>query len=151
MNPGISFILRDKRYTSPGDLFSDSSGWDPSFCISNKVSGSEGSLGLKYLVVWQLLGCPGGSDSKESTCSAGGPGSIPGLRRSPGEGNGNPLQYSCLENPHSQRSLASYSPRGHQELNTTEQLTLAASRQHPGHPVTSVLIVFELFSGQKQW
>lgn len=52
MNPGISFILRDKRYTSPGDLFRDSSGWDPSFCISDKVSGSEGSLGLKYLVVW---------------------------------------------------------------------------------------------------
>ena len=36
---------------------------------------------------------------KESACSAGDPGSIPGLRRSPGEGNGNPLQYSCLENP----------------------------------------------------
>ena len=37
--------------------------------------------------------------SKESTCSAGDPGSIPGLGRSPGEGNGYPLQYSCLENP----------------------------------------------------
>ena len=98
MNPGISFILRDKRYMSPGDLFRDSSGWDPSFCISNKVSGSEGPLGLKYLVVWQLLGCPGGSECKESTCNAGGPGSIPGLRRPSGEGNGNPLQYSCLEN-----------------------------------------------------
>ena len=39
------------------------------------------------------------SDGKESACSGGDPGSIPGLRRSPGEGNGNPLQYSCLENP----------------------------------------------------
>ena len=45
------------------------------------------------------LGFPGGSDSKESVCSAGDPGSIPGLGRSPGEGYGNPLQYSCLENP----------------------------------------------------
>ena len=36
---------------------------------------------------------------KESACSVGDPGSIPGLGRSPGEGNGNPLQYSCLENP----------------------------------------------------
>ena len=36
--------------------------------------------------------------SKESACSAGDPGLIPGLRRSPGEGNGNPLQYPCLEN-----------------------------------------------------
>ena len=42
---------------------------------------------------------PGGSDGKESTCNVGNPGSIPGLRRSPGEGNGNPLQYFCLENP----------------------------------------------------
>ena len=43
-------------------------------------------------------GLPGGSDSKVSACSAGDLGSIPGLGRSPGEGNGNPLQYSCLEN-----------------------------------------------------
>ena len=41
----------------------------------------------------------GGSDSKESACSAGDPGSIPGSGRSPGEENGNSLQYSCLENP----------------------------------------------------
>ena len=43
-------------------------------------------------------GFPGGSDGKLSACSAGGPGLIPGLGRSPGEGDGNPLQYSCLEN-----------------------------------------------------
>ena len=43
--------------------------------------------------------CPGGSDGKESACSAGDLGSILGSGRSPGEGNGNPLQYSCLENP----------------------------------------------------
>ena len=42
---------------------------------------------------------PGGSDSKASAYNAGDPGSIPGSGRSPGEGNGNPLQYSCLENP----------------------------------------------------
>ena len=45
-----------------------------------------------------LIGFPGGLDSKESACHAGDPGSIPGLRRSLGEGNGNPLQYSCLQN-----------------------------------------------------
>ena len=44
------------------------------------------------------LGFPGGSDSKVYACNAGDPGSIPGLGSSPGEGNGNPLQYSCLEN-----------------------------------------------------
>ena len=44
-------------------------------------------------------GFPGGSEVKASSCNAGDLGSIPGLGRSPGEGNGNPLQYSCLENP----------------------------------------------------
>ena len=42
---------------------------------------------------------PGGSDGKVSVYNVGDPGSIPGLERSPGEGNGNPLQYYCLENP----------------------------------------------------
>ena len=41
---------------------------------------------------------PGGSDGKEFACNAGDPGWIPGLGRHPGDGNGNPLQYSCLEN-----------------------------------------------------
>jgi len=45
------------------------------------------------------VGFPGGSDNKESACNAGDPGSIPGLGRCPGEGNVNPLQCSCLENP----------------------------------------------------
>ena len=45
------------------------------------------------------LDFPGGSDGKASAYNAGDPGSIPGLGRSPGEGNGNPLQFSCLENP----------------------------------------------------
>ena len=44
-------------------------------------------------------GFPGGSEDKASACNVGDPGSIPGLGRSPGEGNGNPLQYSCQENP----------------------------------------------------
>ena len=45
------------------------------------------------------MGSPEGSVSKESACNAGDPGSIPGLGGSPGRGNGNPLQCSCLENP----------------------------------------------------
>ena len=45
-----------------------------------------------------MLGFPGGSDGKVSACNAGDQGLIPGLGRSPKEGNGNPLQYSCLEN-----------------------------------------------------
>ena len=46
-----------------------------------------------------LLDFPGGSDGKASVCNVGDLGSIPGLRRFPREGNGNPLQYCCLENP----------------------------------------------------
>ena len=50
------------------------------------------------------MGFPGSSDGKASAYNAGDPGSIPGSGRSPGEGNGNPLQYSCLENPTDQRA-----------------------------------------------
>ena len=66
---------------------------------------------------------PVGSDGKESACNVQDPGSIPGLGRSPGKGNGNPLQYSCLGNHHEQRCLAGYSPWGHNELDVTERLT----------------------------
>ena len=50
-------------------------------------------------VIKHSQGFPGGSHSEESPCSEGDPGSTPGSGRSLGEGNGNPLQYSCLENP----------------------------------------------------
>ena len=59
-----------------------------------------------------LLGFPGGSHGKESACNAGAQDLIPGSGRSPGEGNGNPLQYSCLENPMGKRSLMGYSSLG---------------------------------------
>ena len=49
--------------------------------------------------MWSLRGFLGGSDGKESACNAGDPGLVPRSGRSPGVGNGNPLQYSCLENP----------------------------------------------------
>jgi len=61
-----------------------------------------------------------GSPGKESECNEGDTGSIPRWERSPGGGHGNPPQYSCLENPHGQRSLANYSPWGHKELEATE-------------------------------
>ena len=51
------------------------------------------------MLVYWCLGFPGGSDGKESACSAGDPGSIPGSGRAPGEGNGYPLQNAFLENP----------------------------------------------------
>ena len=63
----------------------------------------------------------GGSDRKASAYNAGDPGSIPGSGRSPGEGNGNPLQYLPGKS-HGQRSLVGYSRGGHKESDTTEQL-----------------------------
>ena len=54
---------------------------------------------LETCLPWTSLDIPGGTDGKVSGYNAGDPGSIPGLGRSPGEENGNPLQYSCLENP----------------------------------------------------
>ena len=65
-----------------------------------------------------------------SACNAGDQGLIPGLGRSPGEGNGNPLKYSCLENPHGQRSLAGYSQWGCKESDTTEPLTHRHAHVH---------------------
>ena len=53
------------------------------------------------------------------------PSLIPGSERSPGEGNGNPLQYSCLKNPHGQRNLAGYSPWSCKGWDMTERLTLS--------------------------
>ena len=64
-----------------------------------------------------LVGFPGGSDDKESTFNAGNLGSVPGSERSPGEGKGNPLQHSGLENS------MNYSPWGYKELDTTKRLS----------------------------
>ena len=61
---------------------------------------------------------------KESACNAGDLGSFSGLERSPGGRHGSPFQYSCLENPHGQRSLAGYSPCGHKEPADTFIFTL---------------------------
>ena len=62
------------------------------------------------------MGFYGGSDGKESACNVGDLGSIPVVGRSPGEGNGNPLQCSC----HGQRSQVGYRPWGLKELNKIE-------------------------------
>ena len=67
-----------------------------------------------------MRGFPGASGGKESAYGVGDTGSIPGLRRSPGEGNSYPLQYSYLENPMDRRSLVGYNPWGCKELDVTE-------------------------------
>ena len=85
----------------------------------NSLTGGEISLGSEF---------PGGSEGKESACSAGDQGFIPGPGRFSGEGNGNPLQYSCLENPMDGGAWqAIYSPWDCKELDTTERLHFRVS------------------------
>ena len=89
---------------------------------------------LKYV---PSTGFPGGSDGKESACNAGDPGSIPELERFSGEGNGYPLQYSCLENP--MNRVAWWATiHGIAELDMAERLTLI----HYAPSTTTLLKVF---------
>ena len=101
----------------------------PAFLVTgdpSSISGLGRSLGEgNRLPTPVFLGFPGGSDGKGSACSVRDLDSIPELGRSPGGGRGNPLQYSCLENPHGQRSLAGYTPWGHKESDTTGRLSTA--------------------------
>ena len=73
-----------------------------------------------YVICTHRIGLARWLRCKEFTCNERDGGSIPGLGRSPEGGHGNPLQYSCLENPHGQRSLEGYSPWGCKELDMTE-------------------------------
>ena len=93
------------------------------------------SINWPHLNIVASPGCregfPGGSDGKESACNAEDQGSIPGSGRSPGEGNGNPLQYSYLENFLDRGSLVGYSPWGHKDSDMTEWLTLFQGIRRP--------------------
>ena len=88
---------------------------DKKYFASDLEFSESGHLAYQITTLCSNKG-PCVSDSQESTCNAGDPGSIPGSGRSPGEGNGNPLQFQ------GQRSLVGYSPRGCKESDTTEQL-----------------------------
>ena len=77
-----------------------------------------------------VIGSPHSSVVKESACNSGDPGSIPGSERSPGGGNGNPLQYSCLENPWTEepgklQSIALQESRVGQDLETKKSVGLS--------------------------
>ena len=117
------------------------------------------------------LGFPGGSNGKESAGNAGDLGLIPVVGISPQEWHGKPLQYSCLENSHGQKSLAGYTPWVHKESDTTERLSMLLLLSHfshvrlcdprdrspPGSPVPGILQARTLewvvisFSNEWKW
>ena len=88
---------------------------------------------MKVSAYWWLVwkGFPDGSDGQESACNAGDLGWIPGLGKSPGEENGNPLQYSCLENPMN-RGAWRASVHEDAESDMTERLTYTHTDTHTG-------------------
>ena len=88
---------------------------------------TDSPSGFLYLTLNEVEGFPDGSEGKASACNAGYPGSIPGLGRSPGEGNGNPLRFSCLENAMDGEacrleSMVGYCLWGRKESDTTKRL-----------------------------
>ena len=89
---------------------------------------------------------PGGSDSKESACNVGDPSSITGSGRSPGEGNGNPPQYSCLGNP-MDRGAWRATVHGVAKSDTTEQLTHIHT---PGGVEVALSKILTVFVGRWQ-
>ena len=102
--------------------FFGSSAGKKSTCNAGDPSSIPGLISWRRdrLPIPVFSGFPGSSNDKESVCNVGDLGLIPGFGRSPGEGHGNPLQYSGLENPQGQSSQVGYSPLGPKELDMTE-------------------------------
>ena len=90
----ILFVVLLKKLSLEGEAFRKTGGR----CMCSHTHACLCSPVYKFIMIC-LFGFPGGSEGKASVCNTGDPGLIPGLGRSPGEGNGSPLQYSCLENP----------------------------------------------------
>ena len=94
---------------------------------------SDATKWLRFTSFHVRKGFPNNSAGKESACNVGELNLIPGLGRSPGGGHGNPLQNSCLENPHGQRNLADYSPWNWKESAMTEWLNTAQVKKQRHH------------------
>ena len=104
--------------------------WDPS---PDRAWLLYPALSWRLLLSPEVLRFPGGPDGKEPACDAGDLGSLTGMRRSPGGGQGNPLQYSCPENPHEEGGLAGCSPWRSQRVGHDWGLSTAHSAQGAQH------------------
>ena len=130
--PSTSMAIDVRWGRGPMKVLSERWVWDTYFCILLVPSSQFYACfqvfhfypTVNFCWAYLILGFLGGSNSKESAWNVGNPGSIPGSERSPKEGNGNPFQYSCLENSMDRGALA-YSSWGCKESDTTEQLTLS--------------------------
>ena len=100
---------------------------------------------MESLYMHIYMSFPGGSDGKEFNCNMKDSGLIPGPGIYSGEGNGNPLHYSCLENSYGQRSLAGYSPWSHKQSHTTECLTPHLYTHTHTHTHTHIYLFIYLF------
>ena len=120
----VLFNLKWRMVGFPGTSFGRESAWNAGDPSSFPGSGRFPRR-RERLPTSVFLGCPGCSVSKGSACNVGDLGSTPELRRPPGGGHGNPLQYPCLENLHGQRSLVGCSPWICKELGMTEWLSTA--------------------------
>ena len=97
---------------------------------------------LSPLALKKLSGFPGGSDDKESACNSGDPGSIRGLGRSPGEGNGSPIQYSYLDNPMDRgtwRATVHAAAAAAKSLQSCPTLCNPIDGSPPGSPIPGIL------------
>ena len=105
--------------------------WWGSDVITSWCLGSSSQKSI-YEQPWFPVRLPCSSNGKGSACETGDHGSIPGLGSSSEEGNGNSLQYSCLENFMDREAWPSYSPWCHKELDITEWLTYQFPVKFPG-------------------
>ena len=114
-----------------GDSLGNNTGVDCHALLQGIFKTQGWNLCLLCLLHWQAGSLPLAPPGKPPDIyrAVGHLGATPGLGRVPGGGHGNPLQYSCLENPHEQRSLAGYSPWGRKESDTIEWLSTLYAKQ----------------------
>ena len=116
-----------KLWNMRGERFVKIIQFNPDTSLDEEVRSGEVSSRKSKTCISRSQDFPGGLDGKVSAFNVGDPGSILGSGRSPGGGNGNPLQYTCLEKSHGRRSLVGYNPWGSQKVRHDWAISLTHS------------------------